>query len=465
MSHIVEMTIRNEVYGGKATILRCRKCLRTIPGKRIVYDGVANEKPAIIKIFLSRLHGKRHFNRELNGFKELAARGVQTAKVLATGKNSKKQSILVLEKVENAVDVFDLLQSADNTLDSQPALKAVFASIAAMHAEGVKQRDLHFGNFLWDGETVYALDPAEMSFSDGPLNMAASMQQLLILLTSLPESALINRDCLLETYYQERKWDLDPAVTKKIESLVIKKRLRSIGRVLRKSLRTSKRYLKKEMVPYTGVFARDLFADQDINAFMISLDRQMEAGEILKRGNTCFVSRIQFNGYDTVVKRYNHKGLWHSLRHTLKGSRAKKCWLFGHRLCGFGIATAQPLAFLEQRTCGLLRQSYILNEFVDGPGLYEVINGDKSSEQQTKDIISKSEKLLEKLCRFRMTHGDMKPGNLLVYHGEPVLIDLDSMRHHRCPWTLNFYTKKMLRFFRLRLHGKKAYRKMLFDQA
>ena len=151
MSHIVEMTIRNEIYGGKATILRCRKCLRTIPGKRIVYDGVANEKPAIIKIFLSRLHGKRHFNRELNGFKELTDRRIQTAKVLATGKNSKKQPIFVLEKVENAVDVFDLLQSADNPLDTELALKAVFACIAQMHAAGILQRDLHMGFFILDG--------------------------------------------------------------------------------------------------------------------------------------------------------------------------------------------------------------------------------------------------------------------------------------------------------------------------
>ena len=449
------MTIR-DATSGKTITLDCTRILRCIQGRRTVYEGLFDGKSVIIKCFSSALYGKHHFKKEIRGFKELTRRNIKTAQIVAAGQNEQKDHVVVLEKIENAVDVFSLLESTDDPAKTDLILQAVFICVAHMHAAGVLQRDLHTGNFLWDRETVYVLDPAEMTFSNNPLDKAASIRQLAMLLASLPESFWVNKSELLDAYFETRGWQLISSMIEMIENLMDKQRLKRIRRTLRKTLRTSKRYIQEKHGSYKGVFTRDFFSGQNFSAFISAIDKQMEDGQVLKCGNTCFVSRIQLNGCDVVVKHYRHKGLWHSLRYTLKGSRAKKCWLFGHRLSECGIATAKALGFFEQRKFGLLWQSYILNEFIKGPELHEVMNGGNDTNQQKEAILSKSKKLLENLTNARMTHGDMKPGNLLVCNGEPVLIDLDSMQYHRCSWILLKRSEKMTAFFHNRLHGKKC---------
>ena len=192
-----------------------------------------------------------------------------------------------------------------------------------------------------------------------------------------------------------------------------------------------------------GVFDRRIFEHHDMAEFMTRLDDVMEAGEILKRGNTCFVSRIQVLGRDVVVKRYNYKGLWHSLRHTLKGSRAKKCWLFGHRLKWLEIPVAKPLGYIELRHCGIIQQSYILNDFIDGRNIRDYVNQPDLDENIREQVRAKTFALLGQLVEHRITHGDLKATNILICDDQPVLIDLDSMKYHRCGWSLKASQRKM----------------------
>lgn len=454
MKNTLEMTIHNEAFGSQATLLRCTRLLRSISGRRVVYEGLCNKQPAVIKIFLSAAHGKRHFKRELRGLKELAARGLKTANIPAFGRNDQGHFVLVLDKIENATDLFSLIESAKDLKDVKQAMKAVFAYIATMHTAGVVQHDLHLGNFLWNGKTIYALDPAEMVFANNPPGRKTSFQQLAMLFSSLPESVWSDRENLLKIYFQTRKWDLKDRDIERIRELTAKHRLQHMGRMLRKTLRTSKRYMKQKRDALSGVFAQDIFEKQDLDAVLLNIDEKMENGQILKRGNTCFVSKIRVNNHDVVVKRYNHKSLWHSFRHTLKRSRARHCWLFGHRLTGLEIPCARPVAFIEQRQYGLIWQSYILNEFLDGPELCDAMRAADLTEQQKKEIVEKSEQLLNTLSDARMTHGDMKPGNVLICEGQPMLIDLDSMKLHFFSQTLEFYKNKMLSCFHDRLHRR-----------
>ena len=436
------MTIR-DTTSGKMITLDCTWILRSIKGRRTVYEGLYDGKSVIIKCFTSALHGKRHLKKEIRGTKELVLRKIKTAQIIAAGQNEQGHCVLVLEKIENAVDVFSLLESTDDPIKTQSALQAVFMCIAQMHAAGVLQRDLHTGNFLWDGRTIYALDPAEMTFRGDPLDKTTSFRQLAVLLASLPNAFWTHKVQLLEAYFESRGWQIESSAMGIIDEQEELQRSRLIRRALRKTLRTSKRYIKEKHGSYRGVFVRELFSEKNPADFITTVEKQMEAGQILKNGNTSFISRIQLNGHDTVVKQYNHKGLWHSLRHTLKGSRAKKCWLFGHRLNGHGIATAKPLGFLEQRKFGLVWQSYILNKFIDGQNIQEYLNRSDTPDNIKEDISKKAQDMLDNLAHFKMTHGDLKSSNILIHKDTPVLIDLDSMKLHRNRYLLKLYQRKM----------------------
>jgi len=173
----------------------------------------------------------------------------------------------------------------------------------------------------------------------------------------------------------------------------------------------------------------------------------MDTGRILKNGNTCYVCRVRFNGKDIAVKRYNHKGFIHSLRHTVKGSRARQGWLHAHRLGMLGIDTPRPLAFIEQRKAPLLWKSYLVTEYMRGQNLHSLLQNSSATEQQQSKIIQQIRKLLNKLGKHRITHGDLKHSNILIAEGKPVLTDLDAMKFHRWNWFYSIRRAKDLERF------------------
>jgi tRNA A-37 threonylcarbamoyl transferase component Bud32 len=434
------ITIKNTKDPSKSMELTIGHCLRSVPGRRAVYEGLWEGRSVIIKVFLLRVQGWRHFVRELKGLNLLADRCIPTATVLGYGRDADGNRILVLEKIENAETLSSILTETGNAADRMELLGQTLSLLAQMHIAGVLQRDLNAGNFLWDGGTVYALDPAQMQFFSRPVGRKKSLRQVAHKATAfLAYDDTVKKE-LLDIYFQKRGWKLNDAVIKHIESLAKRARQRIFKRRLKKTLRSCTHFVRQKHDCWCGVFDHHIFEHQDIDGFMAGINEAMEAGEILKRGNTCL---IRLDGRDVVVKRYNHKGFWHSLRYTLKGSRAKKCWLFGHRLKWLGIGVAAPLAFIEQRHCGLIRQSYILNEMIDGQNIREHIARPDLDERARQQIRDKADALLSEIAKHRISHGDLKATNILIHNNQPVLIDLDSMKYHRCGWLLKVYQRKM----------------------
>jgi tRNA A-37 threonylcarbamoyl transferase component Bud32 len=173
----------------------------------------------------------------------------------------------------------------------------------------------------------------------------------------------------------------------------------------------------------------------------------MDKGQILKNGNTCFVSHLRWNDKDIVIKRYNHKGFIHSLRHTIKGSRARQGWLHAHRLMMLQIPTPKPLAYIEQWKGLLIWKSYLVTEYVDGQQLYHFLQDGSITQQQRSATTQQVMDLLNNLGQYRISHGDLKHTNILITDNGPVLTDLDGMRVHKCNWTCNLrLTKDVDRF-------------------
>lgn len=166
----------------------------------------------------------------------------------------------------------------------------------------------------------------------------------------------------------------------------------------------------------------------------------MDKGKILKNGNTCYVSRLMWNNKDVVVKRYNHKGFFHSLRHTIKKSRARHGWLHAHRLNMLQIPTPKPLAYIEQRKYKLVWKSYLVTEYAEGQKLYDFLRDSKTSKENHSRVIRQIGELLDKLGKYRITHGDLKQTNILITNNGPMITDLDSMKVHR--WNLMYKIRK-----------------------
>jgi tRNA A-37 threonylcarbamoyl transferase component Bud32 len=185
---------------------------------------------------------------------------------------------------------------------------------------------------------------------------------------------------------------------------------------------------------YAGVFDLQLVGPQPVEDFVRQLDALMRQGQVLKNDPSSLVSRVFWNGQDVVVKRYNHRGLWHSLRHTIKGSRAKRNWRSAQRLISLQITTPAPLAYVDQYRGPLLWQSYFVARFVPGPQVRQVFQDETVGAAQRQAIHDQVLKLLAVLAAHGISHGDMKHTNLLFDGRGIVLMDLDAMRIGGIPW-------------------------------
>ncbi len=202
---------------------------------------------------------------------------------------------------------------------------------------------------------------------------------------------------------------------------------------------------------YRGVFDGRFADEESMPQFVRGVDALMQEGQVLKNDRASFVSRVLWNGQDAVVKRYNHRGLWHSFRHTLKGSRAKRNWRNAQRLLSLEIATPVPLAYVEQYRGPLLWQSYFVAGFVPGSQVHQILRDQGVAEEQKQRVHDQVLDLLRRMAEHGISHGDMKHTNIL-YDGTGVVItDLDGMRiggtgwlrRRRCQRDVNRYLQDL----------------------
>ncbi len=213
---------------------------------------------------------------------------------------------------------------------------------------------------------------------------------------------------------------------------------------LKKCLRTSKRHLQIKAGSYIAMFDRGFCQDAESLEFIEIIDTLMDKGQILKNDDTSYVSRLTWNSKDVVVKRYNHKGFIHSLRHTIKRSRARRGWLHGHRLGMLNIATPKPLAYIEQRRGLLVWQSYLVTKYVEGQKLYDFLRNSNVADEQRSIAMQQVKNLLDKMGKCRITHGDLKHTNILITDNGTVLTDLDAMKAHKWNWAYKIRREKDL---------------------
>jgi tRNA A-37 threonylcarbamoyl transferase component Bud32 len=220
-------------------------------------------------------------------------------------------------------------------------------------------------------------------------------------------------------------------------------------RDFKKYLQTSENYIRIRNCEYRAELDKEFCAGAEPRDFIEHIDTLMDAGQVLKKGDAIYVSHITWNNKNIVVKRYDHKGLIHSLRHTIKKSRARRGWLNAHFLGALGIATPRAQAYIEQRKGFLIWQSYLVTEYVEGQRLWHFLRDYDVTEQKKLEEIRQVVKLLDRLWDFHITHGDLKHMNVIITQDGPVLIDLDGMMVHR--WELLYRNKRakdMERFIR-----------------
>jgi len=168
--------------------------------------------------------------------------------------------------------------------------------------------------------------------------------------------------------------------------------------------------------------------------------------QIIKSDNTTTVGLIIQDSYKIAIKRYNTKNAWHSLRRTVRSSRAENCWHFTRILRNLDISVAPAVAWIQEIQVGLKGRSWFVSEFVDGISCQDHFKGDVPPAEIKKTL----SEIVEILCKLRhewISHGDLKASNILLSSRGPVLIDLDAMRQHKTESTYQQTARKDINRF------------------
>jgi tRNA A-37 threonylcarbamoyl transferase component Bud32 len=335
-------------------------------------------------------------------------------------------------------------------------LALVCKELAEQHNKGVLQKDLHLGNFLLGDDKVFAIDPGQMRFFSRQIGRKESISQLASLMGYLSVGDTKSIAELCEAYAQGRGWRFGRSDEALLQKQLSVHRKKGVNKGLKKCLRTSKRHLRIKVrsqksevrsQKFIGVFDRNFCSGAEPLDFMEQINALMDKGRILKNGNTCYVSGITWNGREVVVKRYNHKGFIHSLRHTIKRTRARRSWLHAHRLGMLNVATPRPLAYIERRRGMLVWESYLVTECVKGQRLYDFLRDGNVAEEERSKVTQQVRELVDELGKHRISHGDLKHSNILLAEKKAVLTDLDGMKVCRWNWMYRVRRRKDLRRF------------------
>ena len=386
---------------------------RILPGKRLTGSGEWRGRKVLAKLFIAERGSERHWQRECRGAENLRRHGLPTPALLASG---------LLGDGGHYV-LYDCLDRARNPEGAAlEDLMPVFAQVGRMHAGGLVQEDAHLGNFLLEGDRLYVIDGDAIRESATPADCTGNLALLLAQLQPQAEAAL--RADLLQSY---RSGNPGAAVDEvQLAATSASARQRRLADYLDKCLRDCSLFASAHR---TDRFFSIVRAETTLLAPLIhDPDAWLEKGVPLKRGRTATLARVEVNGRQLVIKRYNIKGPVHALSRSWRPSRAWHSWLEGHRLDFLGIATPRPLALVEQRAGPLRGKAWLITEYCDGASLAERYSDpDTTPPAAELDAIGA---LLRQLVAARISHGDLKATNLLWCNDKPQLIDLDAMRQH-----------------------------------
>lgn len=417
------------------SLTMCR-LLRVLPGKRLVGEAVVDGRRVLAKLFVGA-HSRQHWRQECAGLVALSLIGVPTPEVLAAAPLPAGGYVLLTAFLAPAESLAEgWARVADRPAGDEAAralLAPALALIGRLHAAGVVQEDLHFGNFLRYAGTLFLVDgdAVRVVARGQPLPSARADANLAIFLAQLPPSWDRHLDKLLPAYAAGGDEHGEPSsrLSARLPELLARiagVRAWRLQDFLAKSVRECTLFaVEHNFDRFSAVVRRHA---ERLAPILASPDSVLARGTILKDGGTATVARVQLGTDDLLIKRYNLKGFAHACGRLWRPSRAWHAWRAAHCLQFLGFHTPAPLALIEERYGPLRRRAWLVSEFCPGPNLQTHLSPALEPPAAEASALLA---LFAGLHAQRISHGDLKAMNLLWDGGRIALIDLDAVARHR----------------------------------
>lgn len=155
------------------------------------------------------------------------------------------------------------------------------------------------------------------------------------------------------------------------------------------------------------------------------------SGQRIKHDARGEVFQLRSQGWTLAVKRFFPltMPLKRLPRRLLKGRTAPSVWHRSREAYGRGIPLAQPLGFNQPGSA--MGEGFIAFEWREGTPVAEWLTQPGRPNAEQRECIFKLATIVAHMHAAAVSHGDLKPRNILVCRGDIVLIDPDAIRIHR----------------------------------
>ena len=349
----------------------------------------------------------------------LLGQGITAIQPIAWGTKSQfwpSESLILTHEAIYAEPFADWLLHPQSWKDQHRIAREIACYTAGLHEAGIDHPDPHPGNFLiTHAGQFFAIDLHAIRFTL-PLDTRDTLRTLAILNRwfQLRTPATI-RYRFWQTYLAHRPGlKLDPRT---IEAATRASNCRFWTDRFKRYTLDNRETKRIKCGPIHGYAERDL-----PEKFVAELLNDPDAlftqpgVKMLKDSRSSTVAVVMMGEREVILKRFRLKSNVVLLKNALRPTAALRSWRFGRNLIDRGLPTAKPLAMVERFRYGVPREGYIVFEKVpDGIELPQALG-------QVSTV--KLGKFIRTMHDREVSHRDLKAPNILISHGEPVLLDL-----------------------------------------
>ena len=404
--------------------------LRIVPQKRFIAIANWRGSNVIVKLFFGPLHWKRNLAKDISGITLLRERNLRTPSLLhnalTAGNNG---AALIMQYLSDGKTLTECMQNAVTSHERHSLLSLATRSIATCHRFGLRQIDVHMDNFLLSDKEVYYLDGGQIQVQGESLEEELAYDNFALFLAQFKVENDEAIGDLLHEYHLENKTCSAPVYADILRRVKRARNLRLIN-YEKKLLRSTTANRNIRSLDKFVVYDREIHSPS-LEDFISDPNRYIVKDKLMKDGNASTVAELFLDGKGYVLKRYNFRSLWHSIKYQFKPSRAARSWCNASILSMLGVYTPRPYLFIEERFAGFLKhKAYFLAEKIEAVNLWELTEKEEFSTAELSKITDSFRKLFNIMIDYKISHGDMKATNFIFYEDKLLVLDLDAMKRH-----------------------------------
>jgi tRNA A-37 threonylcarbamoyl transferase component Bud32 len=343
-----------------------------------------------------------------------------------------KESYYLSEAMGNGTSFIEdpVKKMEDSSLDE------LAETVRRIHDSGLFHKDLHAGNFLWDGASFFLTD-----LHRAKIVRSVSFKQRLLNLSQLFHSLRSTWDKGKRLRFMNRYFEGNPVPSekkeeffRKIGTLMDRLQMRQWRSRTKRCLKESTEFSLKKEKGVTIYHRRDFPVDRlrKVVEDHLSLIKE-KPSELAKISQEVIVSLLNDGREKVGVKQFRYSHFFSIFKNLFRPSKGLRSWVAGNGLTARGIPSLKPLALFERRKWWGVNESFLIMEASEkGLEMDRYILKGFGDFRKKKLFIKHFAQWLSHLHQRNLYHQDMKTCNILVSENggtwDFYLLDLEDIR-------------------------------------